>query len=321
LVIMTAVPFPVDASGLRPGPADQPGIAAAAIAWFDTHARDLPWRRPDATAWGVLVSEIMLQQTPVSRVVPAYEAWLARWPTPAALAADSPADAIRAWGRLGYPRRAMRLHECAVAVVNRYGGMVPSDAVALATLPGIGTYTAHAVAAFAYKQRHPVVDTNVRRLVARAVTGAADGGPATTADDLRTVSTLLPEDPARAARASAAFMEIGALVCTARSPRCHECPLSTVCVWRNAGSPPAVGPTRRPQAYAGTDRQIRGRLLAILRDTDHPVPAAALDIAWHDSDRRASALASLLDDGLVVEIAPGRFALGGTPAGDVAGPR
>ena len=318
---MTAVPFPVGPSGLRPGAADEPGIAAAAIAWFDAQARDLPWRRSDATAWGVLVSEIMLQQTPVSRVVPAYEAWLARWPTPAALAADTAADAIRAWGRLGYPRRAMRLHECAVAVVTRYGGVVPSDAAALATLPGIGTYTAHAVAAFAFQQRHPVVDTNVRRLVARAVTGAADGGPATTAADLRTVSTLLPDDPTRASRASAAFMEIGALVCTARSPRCHECPLSTMCAWRNAGSPPTVGPTRRPQSYAGTDRQIRGRLLAILRDTEQPVPAAALDMAWHDADRRAGALASLLDDGLVVEIAPGRFALGGTPAGDVIGPR
>src|SRR5262249_12742500 len=157
--------------------------------------------------------------------------------------------------------------------------------------------------------------------VARAVTGVADGGPATTADDLRTVAALLPDDPACAARASAAFMEIGALVCTARSPRCHECPLSTGCVWRNAGAPPAAGPTRRPQAYAGTDRQIRGRLLAILRDADHPVPATALDLAWHDADRRAGALASLLDDGLVVEISPGRFALGGTPAQEVDGAR
>jgi A/G-specific adenine glycosylase len=292
-------------------------IASAAIAWFDANARDLPWRRVGTTAWGVLVSEIMLQQTPVSRVVPAYVEWLARWPTPAALAADTPADAIRAWGRLGYPRRAMRLHECAVAVVADHDGVVPADVAALVALPGIGTYTAHAVAAFAYRQRCPVVDTNVRRFVARVVGGTADAGPATTADDLRAVEALLPDEPERAARASAAFMEIGALVCTARTPRCRVCPLSTDCAWLAAGAPPASGPSRRPQGYAGTERQIRGRLLAILRDADGSVLSQALDIAWHEPDRRANALASLLDDGLVIEIRPGAYALGGTPAEEI----
>jgi A/G-specific adenine glycosylase len=245
-------------------------------------------------------------------VLPAYEAWLARWPTPAALAADEPAEAIRAWGRLGYPRRALRLHACAGVIAERHGGIVPDDVALLTALPGIGTYTAHAVATFAYRQRHPVVDTNVRRFVARVVGGEADGGSATTPADLRATEALLPVTPSRAARASAAFMEIGALICTARAPRCAVCPVTDRCRWRAAGSPAGGGPTRRPQTYAGTDRQIRGRLLAILRDATDPVPTVALDAAWPDPVRRAGALASLLDDGLAVEIAVGHYALGGT---------
>jgi A/G-specific adenine glycosylase len=291
---------------------DEPMIATGAIDWFDHNARDLPWRKPAAGPWGVLVSEIMLQQTPVSRVLPAYEAWLARWPTPAALAADEPAEAIRAWGRLGYPRRALRLHACATVIAERHDGTVPDDVALLAALPGIGTYTAHAVATFAYQQRHPVVDTNVRRFVARVDAGEADGGVATTPADLWATEALLPLAPTRAARASAAFMEIGALICTARAPRCAVCPVADRCQWRAAGSPTAAGPTRRRQTYAGTDRQIRGRLLAILRDATDPVPTAALDAAWPDPARRAGALASLLDDGLAVEIVSGHYALGGT---------
>lgn len=301
-------------SGARSGAGGggEPVIATAAIEWFDRNARDLPWRKSEAGAWGVLVSEIMLQQTPVSRVLPAYQAWLARWPTPAALAADEPAEAIRAWGRLGYPRRALRLHACATVIAERHDGIVPDDVAMLTELPGIGTYTAHAVATFAFRQRHPVVDTNVRRFVARVVTGEADGGAATTPADLRATEALLPRVPWRAARASAAFMEIGALICTARAPRCAVCPVAGRCQWRAMGSPAATGPTRRAQTYAGTDRQIRGRLLAILRDAVDPVPSAALDAAWPDPARRAGALASLLDDGLAVEITAGHWALGGT---------
>ena len=290
---------------------DEPAIATAAIDWFDRNARDLPWRRPEAGGWGVLVSEIMLQQTPVNRVLPAYGAWLERWPTPAALAADEPAEAIRAWGRLGYPRRALRLHACATVIADQYGNVVPDDVSVLASLPGIGTYTAHAVATFAYRQRHPVVDTNVRRFVTRVATGEADGGAATTATDLRAAEALLPTTPVRAARASAAFMEIGALICTARTPRCAACPVAGQCRWLAAGSPPPTGPARRPQTYAGTDRQIRGRLLAILREQTGPVPIAALDAAWPDAARRNGALASLLDDGLAVEATAGHYALGG----------
>ncbi|MBO4210080.1 A/G-specific adenine glycosylase, partial [Micromonospora echinofusca] len=276
-----------------------PTFATLASRWFQQHARDLPWRKPGVGAWAILVSEVMLQQTPVVRVLPAWEAWLARWPVPAELAADSPAEAIRMWGRLGYPRRALRLHECAVALVERHGGEVPTNLDQLLALPGVGTYTARAVAAFAYGQRHPVVDTNVRRVVARAVAGEPDAGPTTRPADLIATERLLPAEPAAAALASAAFMEIGAVVCTARSPRCVDCPLTARCAWRASGLPAPEGPTRRPQRYAGTDRQVRGLLLAVLRETTGPVPGVRLDTVWADAIQRNRALAGLVDDGLV----------------------
>lgn len=286
-------------------------LASAALRWYDKHARDLPWRRPGITPWGVLVSEVMLQQTPVSRVLPAWESWLNRWPTPAALAADTPAEAIRGWGRLGYPRRALRLHECATVIVARYRGNVPADLDALLGLPGIGSYTARAVAAFAFGQRQPIVDTNVRRVVARAVSGAPDAGPTTTAGDLAAVEALLPPEPAVAARASVAFMELGAVLCRATAPRCVDCPLWDSCAWRRSGAPAADGPTRRPQRYAGTDRQVRGILLAALRESSAAVPRTRLDLLWTDGAQRDRALAGLMQDGLVHEVAPDRFALGG----------
>ena len=258
----------------------------------------------------MLVSEVMLQQTQVSRVDPAWRRWMERWPTPAHLAADPPGEAIRAWDRLGYPRRALRLHACAAAIVERHDGAVPDDVDALLALPGIGMYTARAVAAFAFRQRHPVVDTNVRRVVARAVDGTADGGAATTPADLRAVEVLLPEDHEAAARASVAFMELGAVICTARAPRCEECPLLTVCAWRLAGAPPSTGPSRRTQRYHGTDRHVRGLLLAVLRASDDPVPAARLDLVWDDEVQRGRALHGLLEDGLVRERA-GTFTLPG----------
>jgi A/G-specific adenine glycosylase len=286
----------------RPATALDPtksGIAENATAWYDANARDLPWRRPGTSPWGVLVSEVMLQQTPVVRVEPAWHAWMTRWPTPAHLAADTPAEAIRMWGRLGYPRRAMRLHACAVEITARHGGQVPSTLDALLALPGIGTYTARAVATFAFRQRHPVVDTNVRRVVSRAVEGLPDAGPATTAADLAAVEALLPALDTEAARASIAFMELGALVCIARTPRCPICPLRKQCAWRLSGAPPASGPSRRPQRYAGTDRQVRGLLLEVLRLATGPVPRQRLDIVWPDEAQRTRALAGLVQDGLV----------------------
>jgi A/G-specific adenine glycosylase len=282
-----------------------------AIAWYDANARDLPWRLPGTSAWAVLVSEVMLQQTPVVRVEPAWRSWMTRWPTPAALAEDPPSEAIRMWGRLGYPRRAMRLHACAVALVERHDGEVPADLDQLLALPGIGTYTARAVATFAYGRRHPVVDTNVRRVVSRAVEGLPDAGPTTTNADLVAMAALLPEEPARAARASIAFMELGAIVCTARSPKCTECPLHSDCSWRLSGAPLATGPSRRPQTYAGTDRQVRGLLLEVLRHATGPVPRQRLDVVWNDDVQRARALATLVDDGLIETYGAGEFVLAG----------
>jgi A/G-specific adenine glycosylase len=283
----------------------------AILDWYATHQRDLPWRRPEATPWAVLVSEIMLQQTPVARVLPVYAAWLARWPTPASLAASPAGEAVRAWGRLGYPRRAIRLHATAQALVERHGGQVPASADALRALPGIGSYTAAAVASFAFGQRHAVLDTNVRRVLARLIGGRGLPSPSPSAAERRLAEALLPEPPAVAARWSVAVMELGALVCTAARPQCARCPVAASCAWRQAGHPEDGAP-RRSQKYAGTDRQCRGRLLAVLRDCAGPVPGSRLEAAWADQLQRSRALDGLVADGLVDPLPDGTFALPGT---------
>jgi len=290
----------------RPADAD---LVEPLLAWYAAHARVLPWREPGVGAWPVLVSEIMLQQTPVRRVRPAWTAWQERWPTPAALAADSPGEAVRMWGKLGYPRRALRLHACAAEIVARFDGEVPTDVDQLLSLPGIGAYTARAVAAFAYGRREPVVDTNVRRVVARAVAGRGAAAPPAAARDHAAVAALLPVDPDRAARFSGALMELGALVCTARTPDCGQCPLADRCVWLAAGAPPYTGPRVRPQRFAGTDRQVRGLLLDVLRDNPGPVPKPALDLVWPDRVQRDRALDGLVADGLIDPLPDGRYAL------------
>ncbi|WP_409435457.1 A/G-specific adenine glycosylase [Mycobacterium sp. SMC-14] len=284
--------------------------------WFASAERDLPWRAGDVTPWQILVSEFMLQQTPVARVLPIWPDWVARWPTPSATAAASQADILRAWGKLGYPRRAKRLHECATVIAREFADVVPDDVDVLQQLPGIGSYTARAVASFAYRQPVPVVDTNVRRVVARAVHGQADAGAPSAKRDHADVAALLP-GPDRAARFSAALMELGAIVCTARSPRCDSCPLRATCRWRLAGSPAPAGPKRAAQRYAGTDRQVRGRLLDVLRDNAVAVTRAELDLAWPaDPVQRERALSSLLGDGLVELLPDGRFALPGQDRND-----
>ena len=279
--------------------------------WFDANARDLPWRAPDTTAWGVLVSEIMLQQTPVARVTPAWHDWLARWPRPSDLAAATPADVLRAWGKLGYPRRALRLRDAATVIATEHHDVVPADVHTLLALPGIGAYTARAVAAFAYRRRAPVVDTNVRRVIARAVHGAGDAGPASTTRDLADADALLPADDATAAKLSAALMELGAVVCTARAPRCADCPVRAECAWQLAGRPAYTGPAKPVQRFAGTDRQVRGLLLDVLRETTEPVRKSRLDIVWSHSGQRDRCLDSLLVDGLVEQTSGGLFALPG----------
>jgi A/G-specific adenine glycosylase len=286
-------------------------LHAPALRWYDEHARDLPWRGPDATPWGVLVSEIMLQQTPVARVLPVYLEWLARWPRPGDLARDPAGEAVRRWGRLGYPRRSLRLHDAARAIASRHGGEVPSSYDDLIALPGVGSYTAAAVASFAFGGRHAVLDTNVRRVLARAVSGQALPAPRLSAAEHALADALVPDEPAVAARWAVAVMELGALVCTARDPRCADCPLVELCAWQSNGQPVYDGPRRSPQGFAGTDRQVRGLLMAVLRDAPAAVPIAALDAVWADADQRGRALAGLLDDGLVVTIDEANFALPG----------
>lgn len=288
--------------------------------WFAVAERDLPWRAADVTPWQIMVSEFMLQQTPVARVLPIWTDWVVRWPTPSATASATQADVLRAWGKLGYPRRAKRLHECATVIARDFADVVPDEVDVLEQLPGVGSYTARAVASFAYRKPVPVVDTNVRRVVARAVHGRADAGAPSARRDHADVEALLALLPTadRAARFSAALMELGAIVCTARAPRCGGCPLRNGCRWRLAGSPPATGQQRRPaQPYAGTDRQVRGRLLDVLRDNAVAVTRADLDVAWPvDAVQRERALASLLDDGLVEQLADGLFALPGQDRND-----
>lgn len=281
---------------------------AAVVSWYEGAARTLPWRtHPDP--WGVLVSEMMLQQTPVARVLPVYEAWMQRWPRPADLAADTPGEAVRMWGRLGYPRRALRLHASAVECLERFAGSVPPDVADLRSLPGVGEYTAAAVAAFAFGQRQPVLDTNVRRVHARWLDASEFPRPGVTAAERSRALDLLPTTPSDAATASVAFMELGALVCTSRTPRCTSCPIRTTCAWRASGYPAGDGGARRRQPYAGTDRQCRGRLLAVLRGAPGEVSSTVLAASWDDDEQRERSLASLLDDGLVVAEADGSFRL------------
>jgi A/G-specific adenine glycosylase len=291
--------------------ADRNLLHRRVLGWYDEHARDLPWRSADATPWAVLVSEFMLQQTPVARVLPAYQAWMERWPTPTALAAESSGEAVRMWGRLGYPRRALRLHAAAVAIVADHDGEVPADHDDLRALPGVGDYTAAAIASFGFGRRHVVLDTNVRRVLARVVGGAELPAVSVSRAERERAEALLPrpEDDVPAAAWSVGVMELGALVCTAARPACDRCPVADLCAWRAAGSPAYDGPPRRVQDYAGTDRQCRGRLLGIVRDADGPVGRRRLDAAWSDVPQRERALASLLDDGLLVRVGADRFAL------------
>lgn len=281
----------------------------AVLAWYDDHARELPWRGVAASAWSVMVSEFMLQQTPVARVLPVHAAWLERWPTPADLAEESTGEAVRMWGRLGYPRRALRLHAAAVAIVERHGGEVPTSYDDLLALPGVGDYTASAIASFAFGQRHVVLDTNVRRVLARAVSGVELPPPTVTRAERELATTLLPDEPATAATWAVGTMELGALVCTARRPSCDTCPVAHLCVWRGAGFPSYDGPPRRGQAWAGTDRQCRGRIMALARESEGSVGLAAIEAAWPPEEQRERCLVSLVHDRLLVRVGAGRYSL------------
>ncbi len=276
----------------------------------------------------MLVSEVMLQQTPVVRVLPVWHEWLLRWPEPSDLAREPAGEAVRAWGRLGYPRRALRLHAAAVAIRDDHGGQVPGDYAALLTLPGVGSYTAAAVASFAFGRRETVVDTNIRRVHARLLTGTALPSPALTAAEMRLAAGVLPDDVAASVAWNASVMELGALVCTARSPKCGQCPVRDSCAWLAAGEPPPAY-TPKGQAWHGTDRQVRGAVMAVLRAADAPVepeffgrapadlgfeatgigiPLAALHRLNCAPEQLERALAGLLEDGLA-ELHPGGLRL------------
>lgn len=279
------------------------------IDWFEVNGRDLPWRRLGFTPWGALVSEFMLQQTPVARVIPRLEEWLERWPTPADLAEDTAGDAVRAWANLGYPRRALWLHACAVTIVRDYGGDVPRDVAALLTLPGVGPYTARAVAVFMFGAHEPVVDTNIRRVIARHTLGQAEPGPPREKFDLETMRALLPS-PDLSPTFNIGVMELGALVCTARNPRCDACPIRMTCAWRLAGYPDHEGPTKaRQKKYEGSDRQARGAILAVLRGASTAVHRRELSQAWPDAPQQDRALSGLLADGLIVLSDADKFTL------------
>ncbi len=284
-------------------------LHAPVLGWYAGHRRDLPWRDPEASPWSVLVSEVMLQQTPVARVLPVYEEWLRRWPRPADLAGAPAAEAIRCWGALGYPRRALRLHGASAVIVQRHGGLVPSEPQALLELPGVGAYTAAAVASFAFGQRRVVLDTNVRRVLARATGGEELPDRTICAAERRVAESLLPEDPAVAVAWSVAVMELGALICTARRPRCADCPIERECAWRAGGMIRSAAATRRTQTYQGTDRQCRGRMLAVLRDSDAPVHRSALEAVWDIGTQRERALAALVADGLAQPLPGGLYQL------------
>lgn len=285
-------------------------------AWYARAGRDLPWRAADCSPWGVYLSEVMAQQTPLSRVEPVWLEWMERWPSPTALAAAAPGDAVRAWGRLGYPRRALRLHEAATVMRDRHGGEVPRTREELLALPGVGAYTAAAVACFAFGIPEVVVDTNVRRVLARAVEGKEYPAPTLTRAETDLAVGAMPAErhTESSARREAnvwnvAVMELGALVCVARGPRCGDCPVADLCVWNLAGRPAHDGPPRRGQAWHGTDRQVRGEILRRLRDEHRSLPLSALEGAGPELAQVLRCLDSLVADGLVEPLARKRFRL------------
>ena len=272
--------------------------------WFLNNQRDLPWRRPETSSWAILVSEVMLQQTPVARVIPAWSAWLDRWPDASSLARASLGDVLQQWGKLGYPRRARNLHLTAQEVTSKWSGDLPPSVEDLLTLPGVGDYTARAIACFAYGQPHPVVDTNVKRVVARAIDGTAAAGHWSMREAMARVDSAMdtPLSDEDYCLSQKALMELGAVVCTARSPRCDECPLMSECAWRATGFPvdPSVLP-RTQARYEGSDRQVRGLILELLRNIPGSHPQSEIDALWPQSTQRRRALRSLMNDGLIVE--------------------
>jgi A/G-specific adenine glycosylase len=265
------------------------------LAWFEENKRDLPWRR--STPWGVMVSEFMLQQTPVNRVLPIWTEWMMRWPTPKDLAKAKKSDLLRAWGRLGYPRRALRLHEAANIIATDFNNQVPTKLEDLRKLPGVGEYTAAAIVAFAHKKGSLVLDVNIRRFFSRVLDGEEFPPLHITNYERESRTALIPTN---AHAWAAATMELGALVCTANNPKCEICPLSNSCLWRAQGFPPSRNLKKKTQNWHGTDRQCRGAIIEHLRNHAKATESSFSKI-WDDSSQLEKCLASLTKDGLITK--------------------
>lgn len=228
------------------------------LAWHEEHTRPLPWRET-RDPYAILVSEIMLQQTGVERVLPKYRAWLERWPTWEALAQAPLGEVLRVWEPLGYNRRALWLHRIAQQVVRQWGGNLPQDPQLLTSLPGVGPCTCNALLCFAFSQDVPVLDTNVRRVLARAVLGR-EWAPSTAVFPI--AQAFVP--PGQGKVWNLALMDLGATVCLARRPLCLSCPLMDLCAWRVAGMPSTPRLVGQPP-FKGSPRYYRGRILSTLR--------------------------------------------------------
>jgi A/G-specific adenine glycosylase len=268
------------------------------LAWAATCGRDLPWRHT-RDPWAVLVSEAMLQQTQVPRVVPKYLELMARFPTPAATAAAPVAEVVRAWAGLGYNRRAVGLHRAAVAVVERHGGVVPRSLAELLALPGVGPYTARAVLAFAFETDVGVVEVNTARVLSRAVVGR----PLGPAEAQTLADAMVPSG--RGWAWNQAMVDLGAMICTRAAPSCDHCPVRPHCQWALAGQPlpdPAA-PAGRQSRFAGSDRQGRGRLVDALRHGPVTLTDVAAAAGWPEEPARAArTAAALVADGLAVQV-------------------
>jgi A/G-specific adenine glycosylase len=276
-------------------------VQEALISWWSAEGRDLPWRRT-RDPWAVLVSELMLQQTQVPRVVGRWEAFLDEFPTPDACAARPAGDVVTAWAGLGYNRRALNLHRCAVAVCERHGGELPESLEDLLALPGIGPYTARAVLVFAFEHDLGLVDTNAGRFLSRAGAGRRLG----VKEAQGVADSLVPAG--RGWAWGQAVFDLGALVCVRRSPRCGECPIRPWCEWAKAGHPEpdpvegSAGISTGQSPFAGSDRQGRGRLVDALRAGPVARRRLATVMGWPGDAERAERVAqTLVADGLVVD--------------------
>ena len=293
-----------------PEPAEAAALLDALTSWYDHNGRDVPMRADGVTPWGTLVFEVMSQQTPLVRVAPVWLRWMRLWPAPADLADAPTADVLVEWSTLGYPSRALRLQQCATRIRDAHGGAVPTDHAQLLDLPGVGGYTAAALASFQFHQRIAVLDVNIRRVASRLFDGIElPASSAPTKAERERAEAVLPEDGHECAAWNLALMEFGALVCTQRSPDCPACPIRERCRWAGRGYPRAA---KRPrtQQWRGTDRQARGRVLAALRAAHSTAPRGRAGISRAEALRAATlpgaeggqaqrALASLIADRLV----------------------